>query len=97
VPNLTEVKIANGENVDRNKAMSGYHSLGHISRPVSVPKFEHIQPRDLKIYMQNDRVRNILHDNENLAKLANTSKCLSSQITTLTKMNTTQTNFILSP
>jgi hypothetical protein len=62
-----------------------------------VPKFDHIQPRDLKIYMQNDRVRNILHDNENLAKLANSSQCVSTQITTLTKMNTTQTNFIVSP
>ena len=47
--------------------------------------------------MQNDRVRNILHDNENLAKLASASQCLSSQITTLTKINTTQTNFMLSP
>lgn len=73
MPNLLEVKIANGETVDRNKAMRGYHSLGHFSRPISVPKFERIQPRDLKIYMQNDRVRNILHDNENLAKLATAS------------------------
>ena len=51
VPNLLEVKVANGETVDRNKAMRGYHSLGHFSRPISVPKFERIQPRDLKIYM----------------------------------------------
>lgn len=29
-PNLTETKIANGEAVDRSKAIRGYHSLGHF-------------------------------------------------------------------
>ena len=42
VPNLLEVKIPNGDGVDLEKAFSGYNSLGHISRPLSIPKFEHI-------------------------------------------------------
>ena len=40
VPNLIQTRIPNGEAVDQNKAMKGYHTLGHVSRPLSIPKFE---------------------------------------------------------
>ena len=51
----------------------------------------------MKIYMQNDRVRNILHDNENLAKQVASVGGLSDATALTTKMNTTQTNFAMSP
>jgi len=51
----------------------------------------------MKLYMQNDRVRNILHDNENLKKFGSSGGISVGASTTFTKMNNTQTNFATSP
>jgi hypothetical protein len=67
VPNLVETKPALGYSIDEFKVQKAYDCLAHVPSQTMSTNFLLTKSRDLKFYMSNDRVRNILHDNELLS------------------------------
>ena len=63
--NLVELPADNGESLPIENVVRGYKSLGHF-RNISAPvlNFNLAKSRDQKHFTSNDRVRNILRDNE---------------------------------
>lgn len=67
-PNLVETREANGFSIDEEKVFKSFNSLAHVPNQHSALNFSRQKARDLSFYMSNDRVRNILHDNDTLMR-----------------------------
>lgn len=57
------MKLAEGESVDNLRASQAHSTLGHVKSKPLTAKFERTKARDNALYMTNDRVKNVLHDN----------------------------------
>jgi hypothetical protein len=60
-------KTAQGQSVDQLKAYNSTEKLGHMKSLSTGIDFGSTKARDMTLYMETDRVKNILRDNELMA------------------------------